>query len=46
MDETAGWRAVGKDAYGSPTTDVIFTPNQDRGKVEVTHRSGKLEIKR
>jgi len=25
LDETAGWRAVAKDVFGSSTTDVIFT---------------------
>jgi hypothetical protein len=46
LDETAGWRAVAKDVYGSPTTDVIFTNTQTRAKVEVIYKSGKLEIKR
>ena len=46
LDETAGWRAVPKDVFGSPTTDVIFTRTRDRAKVEVIYRSGKLEIKR
>jgi hypothetical protein len=46
LDETAGWRAVAKDVYGSPTTDVIFTNTQSRDKVEVIYKSGRLEIKR
>ena len=46
VDMTAGWRAVAKDVYGSPTTDVIFTRTVDRAKVEVVYKSGKLEIKR
>jgi hypothetical protein len=46
LDESAGWRAVAKDVFGSPTTDVTFTRTVDRAKVEVIYRSGKLEIKR
>ena len=46
LDETAGWRAVAKDVFGSPTTDVIFTNTQTRNKVEVIYKSGRLEIKR
>ena len=46
LDETAGWRAVAKDFYGSPTTDVIFTNTQTGKKVEVISKSGRLEIKR
>jgi hypothetical protein len=46
LDETAGWRAVAKDVFGSPTTDVIFTNTQTRNKVEVLYKSGRLEIKR
>jgi hypothetical protein len=46
LDETAGWRAVAKDVFGSPTTDVIFTRTVDRAKVEVIYKSGRLEIKR
>ena len=46
LDETAGWRAVAKDFFGSPTTDVIFTNTQTRNKVEVIYKSGRLEIKR
>jgi hypothetical protein len=46
VDMTAGWRAVAKDVFGSPTTDVIFTRTVDRAKVEVIYRSGRLEIKR
>ena len=46
LDLTAGWRAVVKDAFGSPTTDVIFTRTIDRAKVEVIYKSGRLEIKR
>ena len=45
LDETAGWRAVAKDVYGSPTTDVVFTNTQTRNKVEVIYKSGRLEIK-
>jgi len=45
LDLTAGWRAVAKDVFGSPTTDVIFTRTVDRAKVEVIYRDGKLEIK-
>jgi hypothetical protein len=45
VDVTAGWRAVAKDVFGSPTTDVIFTNTQTRAKVEVIYRSGRLEIK-
>jgi len=45
LDMTAGWRAVAKDPYGSPTTDVIFTNTQTQAKVEVIYKSGKLEIK-
>jgi hypothetical protein len=45
VEETSGWRAVAKDALGSPSTDVISTRTQDRAKVEVC-RSCKLEIKR
>jgi hypothetical protein len=45
LDETAGWRAVAKDVFGSPTTDVIFTNTQTRNKVEVIYKSGRLEIK-
>ncbi len=46
LDLTAGWRAVAKDVFGSPTTDVIFTRTVDRAKVEVIYKSGRLEIKR
>ncbi len=46
LDETAGWRAVAKDTFGSPTTDVIFTNTQTRNKIEVIYKSGRLEIKR
>jgi hypothetical protein len=46
LDLTAGWRAVAKDVFGSPTTDVLFTRTVDRAKVEVIYRSGRLEIKR
>jgi hypothetical protein len=46
LDETAGWRAVAKDVFGSSTTDVIFTRTVDRAKVEVIYKSGRLEIKR
>jgi hypothetical protein len=46
LNETAGWRAVAKDVFGSPTTDVIFTNTQTRNKVEVIYKSGRLEIKR
>ena len=46
LDEEAGWRAVAKDVYGSPTTDVQFTNTQTRNKIEVIYKSGRLEIKR
>jgi hypothetical protein len=46
VDMTAGWRAVAKDVYGSPTTDVIFTQTSTQKKVEVLYKSGRLEIKR
>jgi hypothetical protein len=42
----AGWRAVAKDAFGSPGTDVIVTRTQHPAKVEVIFRSGKLKTKR
>jgi hypothetical protein len=45
VDMTAGWRVEVKDVYGSPTTDVRFYNPTTGGKVEVTYRSGKLEIK-
>jgi hypothetical protein len=45
LDETAGWRGVAKEVYGSPSTDVIFTNTQTRAKVEVIYKSGRLEIK-
>jgi hypothetical protein len=46
LDMEAGWRAVAKDFYGSPTTDVIFNQTSTGRKVEVIYKSGRLEIKR
>lgn len=46
VDTNAGWRAVAKATFGSPTTDVQFTRTQDRNKIEVLYKSGRLEIKR
>lgn len=45
LDETAGWRAVAKEVFGSSSTDVIFTNTQTGRKVEVIDKSGRLEIK-
>jgi hypothetical protein len=46
VDTNAGWRAVAKATYGSPTTDVLFTETSTRNKIEVLYKSGRLEIKR
>jgi hypothetical protein len=46
LDTNAGWRAVAKATFGSPTTDVQFTQTSTRNKIEVLYKGGRLEIKR